>query len=275
MRSRASFAFLLGLAGVMLSSPASAQQTPAAAIQDLIDGSHILFSQGVLDGFGHVSARNPANPQRFFMTRSRAPSEVTPDDIIEFDLEGKPVGGPANGQLVFRELHIHAAVYRARSDVKGVVHSHSPNVLPFGVVEAALRPVAATTAFLCGGVPNFDIAEKFGATNLLVTSREKGEALATSLGARPIVLMRGHGNTVVGATVRRAAYQAVFTELAARLQMQAMQVSGGKPIRFLTDAECALRLDELKREDANPKGSEGVDRNWETWRRQAAERRGK
>lgn len=253
--------------------PARAQPTAAAVVQDLIDASHILFAQGVLDGFGHVSARHPADSKRFLMTRARAPSEVTADDIIEFDLDGKPMGGPGMDKPVFRELHIHAAVYRARPDVNGVVHSHSPNVVPFSVVETPLRPVAATVSFLCGGVPNFDIAEKFGATNILVTSHEKGTALAAALGSRPVVLMRGHGNTVVGSNVRRAAYQAVFTELAARLQTQAMQLSGGNPIKFISDAECALRIEELKREDANPRGSEGVDRNWETWKRQMADRK--
>ena len=136
MRAAAATGTALALA---LATSAHAQSTPQAAIDDLVDASHILFSQGVLDGFGHVSARVPGNPQRFYMARARAPSEVAPEDIIELDLDGNPTGGPARGKVVFRELHIHAAVYRARSDVNGVVHSHThsePYPSPTDVAQA-------------------------------------------------------------------------------------------------------------------------------------------
>ena len=236
-----------------------------ALIADLVMASHILFDQGVVDGFGHVSARNPENPERFFLSRARAPSEIEPADIMEFDFDGNITGGPRD-KPVFRELYIHAEVLRARLDVNAVAHSHSPAVIPFGVVETPFRPVSQTGSFLCGGVPVFELLDKFpDAPNLLVTSTPKGEALAESLGDRPVALMRGHGNTVVGASVREVVFRSVFTEVAARLATQAIMLAQGGKVKYLADRAGAK---------VEPSGSnEGIERNWETWARQVAGRR--
>ncbi len=251
-------------------STVRAQIGPPDLIADLVTANHILYDQGVVDGFGHVSVRNPANPERFFLSRARAPSMVEAADIMEFDLDGKPTGGPQD-KPVFQELYIHAEVFRARPDVHGVVHSHSPAVVPFGVVKTPFRPVSQTGAFLCGGVPNFDLRDDFpDAPNLLVTSSAKGAALAKALGDRPVALMRGHGDTVAGASLKEAVYLAIFTEVAARLTSQAIMISGGGPITYLGDHES----------ERNPprraKGaSEGIDRNWEIWASEALARRTK
>jgi ribulose-5-phosphate 4-epimerase/fuculose-1-phosphate aldolase len=249
--------------GAMMQS-ATAQVGPSALIADLVMANHILFDQGVVDGFGHVSVRNPANPERFFLSRARAPSEVEASDIMEFDFDGNPTNGPRD-KPVFRELYIHAEVLRAHPSVNAVVHSHSPAVIPFGVVETPFRPVSQTGSFLCGGVPNFELLEKFpDAPNLLVTSSEKGRALAEKIGDRPVALMRGHGNTVVGANIKEVVFRAVFTEVAARLTSQAIMLAGGGKVTYLSDRECTSAVAAGQTSGS----SEGLDRNWESWAKQ-------
>ena len=252
-----------------MASPTRAQIGPPDLIADLVTANHILYDQGVVDGFGHVSVRNPANPGRFFLSRARAPSMVEAADIMEFDLDGKPTGGPMN-KPVFQELYIHAEVFRARPDVNSVVHSHSPAVVPFGVVKTPFRPVSQTGAFLCAGVPNFDLRDDFpDAPNLLVTSGPKGAALAKKLGDRPVALMRGHGDTVAGASLKEAVYLAIFTEVAARLTTQAIALAQGGPVIYMGDHE-----GERGQPGSRSKGaSEGIDRNWEIWAAEAVERR--
>lgn len=249
------------VAGIFWAAGASGQVGPPALISELVVANHILFDQGVVDGFGHVSVRNPANPERFFLSRARAPSMVEAADIMEFDLDGKPVNGPRD-KPIFQELYIHAEVLRARRDINSVVHSHSPGVVPFGVVKTPLRPISQTGSFLCGGVPNFELRDGFAdAANLLVTSGDKGKALAKVLGDHPVALMRGHGDTVVGAGIREAAYRAIYTEVAARLTAQAIALAGGEQVKYLSEAECARAL----ATGGSAGGSEGVDRNWEIW----------
>jgi HCOMODA/2-hydroxy-3-carboxy-muconic semialdehyde decarboxylase len=246
-----------------------AQIGPPELISDLVTANHILFDQGVVDGFGHVSVRNPSNPQRFFLSRARAPALVEPSDILEFDLDGKQTNGPRN-QPIFLELYIHAEVYRARPDVNAVIHSHSPSVIPFGVVATPLRPVSQTGSFLCAGVPNFDLLDVFpDAANLLVTSSEKGKQLSKVLGNSPVVLVRGHGDTVVGESLKQAVYLAIFTELAAKLTAQAVALSGGGPIKYISGKACERALGA-----GNVPGKEGIERNWEIWAMRAeADRR--
>lgn len=244
-----------------LSHEALAQIGPPLLIADLVTASHILFDQGVVDGFGHVSVRNPVNPERFFLSMARAPSLVEAADIMEFDLDGKQTDGPRD-KPIFQELYIHAEVFRARRDVNAVVHSHSPAVVPFGVVTTPLRPVSQTGSFLCAGVPNFDLLDAFpDAANLLVTSGDKGRQLAKVLGDNPAVLMRGHGDTVVGESLKQAVYRAIFTELAAKLTAQAIALSSGGPIKYISGQACERAL-----ASGNASGSrEGLDRNWEIW----------
>src|SRR5215469_13803916 len=100
-------------------------------IDELVEANHILFDQGVVDGFGHVSARHPHHDARFLLARSVAPAMATAADILEFDLDGNPV--EARGQILYLERFIHSEIYRARSDVGAVVHSHSRAVIPFSV----------------------------------------------------------------------------------------------------------------------------------------------
>src|SRR2546427_10337659 len=166
-------------------------------IADLAAASRILAAQGVVDGFGHVSLRHPAATDRFLMARSLAPALVTPDDIIEYDLDSNAVN--ANGRSGFVERFIHGEIYKARPDIQSVVHSHSPSVIPFGLVGVPPQAWCHNAAFIAAGVPVFDIREKFGATDMLVGNREKGLALAAVMGGKDGLLIRAHRRGACGA----------------------------------------------------------------------------
>ena len=228
-------------------------------VADLVAANHILVDQGVLDGYGHVSARHDRDPARFLMSRSIAPELVTAADVLEYDLESEPVA--AAGRTSYLERFIHGEIYRARPDVTAVVHNHSPSVIPFGVSTAPLRPLYHMSAFLGGGVPVFDIRQAGGMTDMLVRDAALGRALAGTLGAAPVVLMRGHGAVVVGPSLPIAVFRSVYTEVNARLQAQAMALGG--TVTYL-DPEEARRAE----------GSVGgtVPRPWELWKRKALAR---
>jgi HCOMODA/2-hydroxy-3-carboxy-muconic semialdehyde decarboxylase len=215
---------------------------PRSALEDLAAASRILADQGVVDGFGHVTMRHPDAPDRFLMSRSLAPALVTADDIMEFDLDS--VACEDKGRAGFLERFIHGQIYKARPDVMAVVHSHSPSVIPFGLVQpsqgATLRAMFHNAAFLSEGVPVFDIAQDFGPTDMLVGSNEKGVALAKCLGDHPVVLMRAHGSVAVGPSLPMAVFRAVYTEVNARVQASAVLVGGGGPIAGLNAQEAAL-----------------------------------
>ena len=241
----------------MSDTPRSGGTVPAELLADLAAASRILVAQGVVDGFGHVSLRHPQAPNRYLMARSIAPALVTPDDIIEYDLDSNPCN--ANGRGSFLERFIHGEIYKARPDIVSVVHSHSPSVIPFGLVSAPMRAMFHNAAFIAGGVPVFDIREKFGATDMLVGNGAKGVALAQSMGARDIVLMRAHGSVACGPTLQTAVFRAVYTEVNARIQHWAQALGGGAPLAALDDEEGRL-ADAVNR-------TAGM-RAWDLWRTQ-------
>jgi HCOMODA/2-hydroxy-3-carboxy-muconic semialdehyde decarboxylase len=212
-----------------------ASEVVTSTVRELVDANHILFDQGVVDGFGHVSVRHPERRDHFLLARSMAPALVTEKDVLEFDLDGNPVvpGSPP----AYLERFIHGEIYRKRGDVMSVVHSHSPSVVPFSVVTGTkLRPVCHMCGFLSEkGAPIFEIRDFAGpGSDLLITSGKLGAALADTLSDGPAVLMRGHGSTVVGSTLRQAVFRAVYTEVGARLQMDAMRLG---PVTYLTEEE--------------------------------------
>ncbi len=226
--------------------------------QDLALANHILFQQGVLDAFGHVSVRDPARPDRFLLSRNLAPALVQPEDILAFDLDGvaQPPGVP-----VYLERFIHAAIYRSRPDVHSVVHSHSPSIVPFTVSQRhRLRAVCHMGGFLGGRVPLFEIRAHAGdASDLLTRDPALGQALADTLGQdAAAVLMRGHGITVVGDSLQQAVFRAVYAEKNAGIQAQAVAL-GGEPT-YLTEAEA-------RHADAANQGQ--VQRAWDFWSLQA------
>lgn len=217
--------------------PESGGPVSPEVLADLAAAARILAVQGVVDGFGHVSMRHPAAPNRYLMAMSIAPALVKPEDIIEYDLDSNPVN--ANGRGSFLERFIHGEIYKARPDVNSVVHSHSPSVIPFGHVSTPMRAMYHNAAFIADGVPTFRIEEKFGATDMLVGNGAKGAALAEVLGKHHIVLMRAHGSVACGPTLQTAVFRAVYTEVNARVQTSTMILGGGQ-MAPLSEAEGKL-----------------------------------
>lgn len=229
-------------------------------ISDLVAASRILAQHGVLDAYGHVSARSDTRPDRFIMSRAVAPALVTAKDLMELDADSEALAG--DQRKGFIERYIHGEIYRARPEVMAVVHSHSPSSIPFGVTRSKLRPIYHMGAFLWSGTPVYDIRKTIEQNDLLIRDRPLGAALAKTLGNCTCVLMRGHGMTVVGDGVPEAVYRAIYTEMNARLQIQAGQLEG--PIEFLSD-------EEGRRSTAANRGT--LERPWELWKKQALGRR--
>jgi len=234
--------------------PPAASAPDPKLIEDLVYANRILYDQGVVDAFGHVSARDDKDPNRFLLARSVAPALVTKSDILEFDRNGEPID--ARGRAVYLERFIHAAIYRARPDVKAIVHSHSPAVIPFGVTGTILRPIYHMSAFLGAGAPVFEIRNDAGMTNMLITNNKLGDALAKSLGDGTVVLMRGHGSVAVGDSILQVVHRAIYTEVNARLQAEAARLG---PINFLTPEEAA-------KADAQTDSMASISRPWELWK---------
>jgi HCOMODA/2-hydroxy-3-carboxy-muconic semialdehyde decarboxylase len=200
---------------------------------ELATANRILFDQGVVDGFGHVSLRDPGDPSRFLLARSMAPGLVTPKDIMLFDLDGAPLD--PRGRAVYLERFIHGSIYKARPDVTSVVHSHSPAIIPFGVTPQKLRPVYHMSGFIGDNVPVFEIRQSAGdSSNMLIDSVRLGDALAKTLGNAVVALMRGHGSVTVGQSLRHAVYRAIYAETNAKLQSEAIRLG---PVTYLSSGE--------------------------------------
>lgn len=253
---------LLAAAVMAFGTVSHAQQGTASPgsntqlIEDLVTANRILAMQGVLDGYGHVSVRSDKDPGRFYLSRSLAPDLVEARDIMEFDLDSKPVD--PQGRTSYIEAYIHGEIYRARPDVHAVIHTHSPALIPFGVTTVPLRPIYAMAAFIAEDVPIFDIRSVTRqATDLLIRNAELGRALALTLGNHGAVLMRGHGAVVVGPSLQDAVGRSVYLQINAELQMQAITLGG--PIHYL-DPDEARKLEAIPNRYA---------RAWEMWKRKA------
>jgi HCOMODA/2-hydroxy-3-carboxy-muconic semialdehyde decarboxylase len=238
----------------------SAGPADPALIDDMVSANRILFDQGVVDGFGHVSARHDKAPDRFLLARSMAPGLVTAADIMGFDLDSTPVD--PQGRTVYLERFIHGEIYRLYPDVHAIVHSHSPAVIPFGVSHTPLKPLYHMSGFLGAGAPVFEIRDTAGpATDMLIRNRELGHALALGLGGHTVLLMRGHGSVVVAPSLRQVVFQAVYTEINARMESEALRLG---EVTFLSEQEA----------DAAARTNAGqVNRPWDLWRKKAMEGR--
>jgi HCOMODA/2-hydroxy-3-carboxy-muconic semialdehyde decarboxylase len=245
------------VADTALPSPAP----PREMIEELVAANHILFDQGVVDAFGHISVRHDSRPDRFLLARNMAPSRVTAEDIVEFTLDGEAVN--AGGRKVYLERFIHGEIFRKRPDVMAVIHSHSHSIVPLSVVKGMrLRSVFHMAGFIGQGAPVFEIREAGGdATDLLIRSNHLGAALAEHFDGHDIVLMRGHGSTVVGGSIKQAVYRAVYAELNARYQLQAMQLG---EVTYLTEGESQSCVESIEGQ---------VQRPWDMWLEQAQSRR--
>jgi HCOMODA/2-hydroxy-3-carboxy-muconic semialdehyde decarboxylase len=237
-----------------------ADQALEAITQDLVAANRILAAEGVVDAFGHVSARHPHRANRFLLSQAISPELVGPADLIEYQLDGTPVDPKApKGYL---ERFIHGAIYEARPDVHSVVHNHSHSVIPFTVTGEKLRPIVHSSAVIGRDVPVWDPQNSFGDTNLLIANMEMARDFAGVLAKNRGALMRGHGCTVTGKSVREAVYAAVYLEVNARLQLEAARFP---PVKYLTDGEIEI----IGRRLAEAKPAEGYDRAWNYWCRRA------
>ena len=234
------------LAAAALASPALAQTPPdpdEARIADVVTASRILTNEGILDSFGHVSARSAKNPEHFFMPRAMPPALVTRADIVEVGLDCKPVA--ADAPRLNGERFIHCGIYRARPDVASVIHTHDLAVIPFGLTKTPLRPVVAQAGFLPPETPLFEVRDHNAGDarrGVLVLSDKLGDGLARTLGQNPVVLMRGHGEAVVGRSVREATVRALYTHINAKAQHAALALNPN--ITALDDAELATNAAE-------------------------------
>ena len=221
-------------------------------VEELVTANQILARERVVDSFGHISARHPEKPNHYLLSRARAPELAESRDIMEFTLEGEVVGEVAGRP--YSERFIHGAIYEARPDVMAVVHSHSPNVVPFTVTKQKLRPIMHMCGPIGPTIPNWDIRDKFGDTNLLVTGMEMGRDFAATLGRNTVALMRGHGCSVVGRSVREVVFTSVYMELNAEMLIKALSMG---EVVYLSEGEIA----------AITKGRAGFtfERGWENW----------
>ena len=237
-------------------APVSAGPLDAALLDDLVVANHILFDQGVVDGFGHVSVRHDKSPNRYLLARSMAPVLVTRDDIMEYDLDSVPVD--PRGRTSYLERFIHGELYKVRPDVIAIVHSHSPAVIPFADTKVKLRPMNHMSSFLGAGAPVFDISDTAGpATDMLIRNPSLGHALAEAMGDHPVMLMRGHGSVAAAQSLHHVVYRAVYTEVNARMEAEAMQLG---PVTFLSPQEAAA---------ASKTVDTLVERPWAMWKQHA------
>jgi len=221
-------------------------------LEDVAAASRILVDQGVFDTAGHVSMRHPQRPDRFLMSRSLAPQLVSADDIMEFTLDCTP----QDDRKPFIERFLHGGIYKKRSDVMAIAHGHSAAVIPFGLVKTPMRATYHNAAFLAAGVPVFDIRDRFGATDIVISSADRGAALAEALGDKNVLLLRAHGFVAVAPNIESAVFRAIFTEVSARVQLQAATLGG----------EIAA-LDEEEGRKADAINLATVGRSWELWKK--------
>ena len=265
-RGAGMLASIVYMALAVTMSASFAQQPPASAgpadpelIEDLVAAGRILADHGLLDGWGHVSVRHDKNPNRYLMARGLSAGLVTAKDIIEFDLDSRPVdthGLPISA--LFTERYIHGEIYKARPDVIAVVHTHAPSLIPFGDTKVPLKPMYHRSAFIAFGIPVFEIRERAGMTDMLIRNPTLGRNLAEALGDHPAVLMRGHGAAIIGPSLIRVVGRTIFLALNATLQAEAMRM--GAPITYMD-------LEEARKIEARE--GHGLARTWEGWKRKA------
>jgi ribulose-5-phosphate 4-epimerase/fuculose-1-phosphate aldolase len=233
------------------------QESPFnAAVSDLVVANRILAAEGVLDGFGHVSVRDPRDSRCYLMSRSLAPALVTAADIVQHDLDSKPTQD--RGLSLYYERWIHGEIYKVRPQVNAIVHSHSPTVVPFASTKAPLRPILHNASFLGFGAPVFEIRNFIPDSDLMISTAALGEALARVMGpTADVVLLRGHGNVVVGPTIQIAVFRAYYTEINARQQLNAL-ILGPNDVVYMNAGECET-TDKIMQAVAG--------RPWDLWKR--------
>jgi ribulose-5-phosphate 4-epimerase/fuculose-1-phosphate aldolase len=220
---------------------------------ELAVANRVLANEGIIDAFGHISARNPKNPDRYFISRHRASELVEPSDILEMTLDSKPVV-PTNARL-YSEMVIHGEIYKVRPDVNSVCHHHAPSVLPFCATGVELVPLFHLGGTLGDKVPFWDSRDEFGDTNLLVRTPEEGASHARALGPHYMLLLRRHGASLAGKSLRECVFRSIYTTRNAELQLRAMAIGTPAPLSPGEAEKCG----------GHNLGSRGVERAWEYW----------
>lgn len=221
---------------------------------ELVAANKILAHFEVVDAYGHVSARDPKNPQQFLLSRSRSPELVDRDDIVTYGMDGEAID--AKGRPGYLERYIHAGIYAARPDVNAVVHSHADDVVPFSITKQPLMAVLHSSSDIGLTVPVWDIRERFGdKTNLLVSKIEMGHDLAKRLAQNTVVLMRGHGFSCGGDSLYQAVKIAIYLPRNADILTTALRF--GEPV--------PLSQGEIDAMGAMDPTSPAARRAWEFW----------
>ena len=224
------------------------------AIEELVIANHILYDQNAVDGYGHISVRNPANPNTFFLARSIAPSSVKVEDIIEFDMSGKALNG--DNRTAYGERFIHSGILKNRPDINSVIHGHAPPILPYGLTGTTLKPVYHMSSFLGEGAPIFEIrnfAKPNPDTDMFVSNIELGNALSQTMGLQYFVLMRGHGYAAGGDSIKKAVFRAIYAIQNASIQSEAMKMG---QVQYLTPGEAAISQETIEKT---------ISRPWQLW----------
>ncbi len=230
--------------------------------RELAIANRILAHEGVIDAFGHVSVRHPDDPGRYFLSRSRSPELVEPDDILEFDLDSQPVKPPT--VQLYAERVIHGEIFKARPDVVAVCHHHASAIMPFCISGDPIVPVFHLGAAMGPVAPFWDSRDEFGDTNLLVVKPAEGASLARALGKHAMVLMRRHGATVVGGSLRELVFRAIYSCDNARYLSEAKRLGNFSP----------LSPGEIEMAQAIYQLPAAQSRAWEYWERRLAKRGG-
>jgi len=228
-----------------------------AALDDLVIANRILANEGVIDAFGHISIRHPRRPDRYFLARSRSPELVERGDLMEFDLDSRPID--PQGRTMYSERPIHGSIYKARSDVMSVCHNHARSLIPFSVTGTAIRPIWHVAGCIGPEVPIWDVRDEFGDTDLLVTTTALGDSLARKLGPRRACLMRGHGAVVAAHDLKAAVFVSIYLMVNAALVKEAREMG---EVTYLSEGE--VRLTEQMNFRARSQ-----NRTWEYWARRA------
>jgi 3-hydroxy-2-methylpyridine-4,5-dicarboxylate 4-decarboxylase len=232
------------------------EENPAVklAVEELVIANHILYDQNAVDGYGHISVRNPSNPNTFFLARSVAPSVVKVEDIMEFDMNGKALNGDT--RVAYGERFIHSGILKNRPDINSVIHGHASPILPYGLTGTTLKPVYHMSAFLGEGAPVFEIrnfAKPNIDTDMFISNSDLGDALSQTMGLQYFVLMRGHGYAAGADSIKKAVFRTVYAIQNASIQAEAMKMG---QVQYLTPGEAAASKETIEKT---------IGRPWQLW----------
>jgi HCOMODA/2-hydroxy-3-carboxy-muconic semialdehyde decarboxylase len=223
------------------------------AVTQLVLANRILARENIIDDFGHVSIRHPLEPERYFISRSRSPANVTRGDILEYTLDGELVGN--DPRRPYAERHIHGAIYKDRPDVKSITHHHARSVVPFTISDVSLRPIFHMASVTGKDFGHWDSQDEFGDTNMLVDTMEMGHSLSRALGGNRVVLLRGHGCVCVAESIKAVIMVSIGLRDNAEL-IQATRQLG--EVKYLTDGE-------IEKSGKMLLGELALDRAWDYW----------